>query len=126
MTREIVTVFRPLRFLALTGCLLFGALGASLPALAQAQITVAATSYGAQRDLDLELNKSIIVDLPAGVAEVIVSQPSVAAAIMRTRTKTIVQGIGVGDINMFFIDDAGPTNQVHSHRLLNEPSYVGK
>lgn len=125
MTREIVTVFRPLRFLALTGCLLFGALGASLPALGQAQITVAATSYGAQRDLDLELNKSIIVDLPAGVAEVIVSQPSVAAAIMRTRTRAIVQGIGGGDTNIFFIDDAGRTIQVLDLRVIKEPSQVG-
>lgn len=107
-----------------------GAVGALSLALtvsadAQAQITVASSSYGGQRNLDLELNKSMIIDLPAGVAEVIVSQPTVAAAIMRTRTRAIVQGIGGGDTNIFFIDDAGRTIQVLDLRVIKEPSQVG-
>jgi pilus assembly protein CpaC len=118
-------MFRPFRLLALAGCLSFSALMASVPALAQAQITVAASSYGAQRNLNLELNKSMIVDLPAGVAEVIVSQPNVAAAIMRTRTRAIVQGIGGGDTNIFFLDDAGRTIQILDLRVIKEPSQVG-
>ncbi|KRA95053.1 hypothetical protein ASD83_19730 [Devosia sp. Root685] len=100
-------------------------LGLALPAQAQSQITIASTAYGAQRNLDVELNKSIIVDLPAGVAEVVVSQPNVAAAIMRTRTRAIVQGIGGGNTNIFFIDDAGRTIQVLDLRVIKEPSQVG-
>ncbi|KQN76860.1 hypothetical protein ASE94_18180 [Devosia sp. Leaf64] len=100
-------------------------LAVAAPAVAQAQINVSSTAYGGQRDIDLELNKSMIVDLPAGVAEVIVSQPSVAAAIMRTRTRAIVQGIGGGDTNIFFIDDAGRTIQVLDLRVIKEPSQVG-
>ncbi|KKB76780.1 hypothetical protein VW35_18380 [Devosia soli] len=97
-----------------------------LPVAAQeAQVTVSASSYGGQRNMDIELNKSIIVDLPAGVAEVVVSQPTVAAAIMRTRTRAIVQGIGGGDTNIFFIDDAGRTIQVLDLRVIKEPSQVG-
>lgn len=95
------------------------------PAFAQAQIAVSSAAYGGQRNIDLELNKSMIVDLPAGVAEVIVSQPSVAAAIMRTRTRAIVQGIGGGNTNIFFIDDAGRTIQVLDLRVIKEPSQVG-
>lgn len=125
MTRRFETMFRPFRVLALAGCLSITALAASVPALAQAQITVAASSYGAQRKLNLELNKSMIVDLPAGVAEVIVSQPNVAAAIMRTRTRAIVQGIGGGDTNIFFLDDAGRTIQILDLRVIKEPSQVG-
>ncbi len=107
-----------------------GAVGAlslalTVSANAQAQISVASSSYGGQRNLDLELNKSMIVDLPAGVAEVIVSQPSVAAAIMRTRTRAIIQGIGGGDTNIFFIDDSGRTIQVLDLRVIKEPSQVG-
>ena len=93
--------------------------------MAQAQVTVSSAAYGGQRNLDLELNKSMIIDLPAGVAEVIVSQPSVAAAIMRTRTRAIVQGIGGGDTNIFFLDDAGRTIQVLDLRVIKEPSQVG-
>lgn len=117
--------FRPLRsavFLGLAGLIALDA----APALAQnAQISVAANSYGAQRQVDLELNKSTIVDLPAGVAEVIVSQPSVAAAIMRTRTRAIIQGVGGGNTNIFFLDDAGRTIQVLDLRVIEEPSQVG-
>ena len=119
------TALRPLRLLALAGTLSLTALGLALPAHAQSQITVASSAYGAQRNLDIELNKSIIVDLPAGVAEVVVSQPNVAAAIMRTRTRAIVQGIGGGNTNIFFIDDAGRTIQVLDLRVMKEPSQVG-
>lgn len=116
---------RPLRLLALAGTLSLATFGLALPAAAQSQITVASTAYGAQRNVDIELNKSIIVDLPAGVAEVVVSQPNVAAAIMRTRTRAIVQGIGGGNTNIFFIDDAGRTIQVLELRVIKEPSQVG-
>jgi pilus assembly protein CpaC len=125
MKRKQHIAFRPLRTMVAIGCLLIGAIGLAPSAYAQAQITVASSSYGGQRNLDLELNKSMIVDLPAGVAEVIVSQPGVAAAIMRTRTRAIVQGIGGGDTNIFFLDDAGRTIQVLDLRVIKEPSQVG-
>ncbi len=94
-------------------------------AQSQAQVTIAASAYGAVRKMDVELNKSMIVDLPAGVAEVIVSQPNVAAAIMRTRTRAIVQGITGGDTNIFFLDDNGRTIQVLDLRVIEQPSMVG-
>ena len=125
MTTTNKTAIRPLRLLALAGTLSLATLGLALPATAQSQITVASTAYGAQRTVDIELNKSIIVDLPAGVAEVVVSQPNVAAAIMRTRTRAIVQGISGGNTNIFFIDDAGRTIQVLDLRVIKEPSQVG-
>ncbi|MDB5622835.1 MAG: hypothetical protein JWR39_1398 [Devosia sp.] len=91
----------------------------------EAQLTISAAAYGAVRSTQVALNKSLIVDLPAGVAEVIVSQPSVAAAIMRTRTRAIVQGIGGGDTNIFFLDDQGRTISVLDIEVLEEPSMVG-
>ncbi len=107
---------------------LLGATAAVTPATAQAtpaQVTIAASAYGAVRSLDVELNKSVIVDLPAGVAEVIVSQPDVAAAIMRTRTRGIIQGVTGGNTNVFFLDDQGRTIQVLDLRVIEEPSQVG-
>lgn len=116
------------RTLALATVLSVLSLGAvsTLPATAQeSQITISSASYGAVRKMDLDLNKSIIVDLPAGVAEVVVSQPTVAAAIMRTRNRAIVQGIGGGDTNIFFIDDQGRTISILDIRVIKEPSQVG-
>lgn len=112
------------------GATLVGALLATaapgLPLVAQeAQIAIAAGAYGATRKVEVQLNKSMIVDLPAGVAEVIVSQPDLAAAIMRTRTRAIIQGVRGGDTNILFIDDAGRTIQVLDVRVMEEPSQVG-
>ncbi len=99
----------------------------AVPALAQdAQLTIASAAYGASRDVELELNKSMIVDLPAGVAEVIASQPSVAAAIMRSRTRAIVQGIQEGATNIIFLDDAGRTISVLNMRVVQPKLAVGE
>ena len=60
------------------------------------------SAYGITHHLELGLDKSVIVDLPGEVQEVIVSQPSVAGAIMRSKRRAIVQGVGSGGTNIFF------------------------
>lgn len=100
--------------------------GPALSAFAEeTQISVTAAAYGATRQIELNLNKSMIIDLPAGVAEVVVSQPAIAGAIMRTRTRAILQGMSGGNTNIFFLDDAGRTIQVFDVRVIGEPSQVG-
>lgn len=95
-------------------------------ALAQdTQITISPNAYGATRRVEVEINKTMLVDLPAGAAEVIVSQPNVAAAIMRTQSRAILQGITGGDTNVFFIDTQGRTIAVLDVKVIEEPSQVG-
>lgn len=103
--------------------LLSGTAALTAPAFAQTQISLA--NYGGTRSIELELNKSMVVDLPGGVAEVIVSQPSVASAIMRTRQRAVIQGIGGGDTNILFLDDRGSTIGVLDIKVIKEPSQVG-
>lgn len=93
---------------------------------AEAQIAISAGAYGAVRSVQVELNKSMIVDLPAGVAEVVVSQPSIAAAVMRSRTRAIVQGIAEGATNIIFIDDAGRTISILDVNIIQPPLEVGR
>ncbi|QQR38572.1 type II and III secretion system protein family protein [Devosia rhizoryzae] len=93
---------------------------------ADAQIAISAGAYGAVRSLEVELNKSMIVDLPAGVAEVVVSQPSIAAAVMRSRTRAIIQGIAEGATNIIFIDDAGRTMSILDVNIVQPPLEVGR
>ncbi len=119
------TFFRKAALATAMAALLAGAAPSAFAQTMDSQITISSASYGGSRNLNVELNKSMIVDLPAGVAEVIVSQPSVAAAIMRTRTRAIIQGITGGDTNIFFLDDAGRTIQVLDLRVIEEPSQVG-
>src|SRR5690606_37911379 len=102
MTMDIATAIKfaptPRRLLAAGLATLTLALCPAAPALAQAQaqMTIAANAYGAVRKVEVEMNKSMIVDLPAGVAVVVVSQPNIAAAIMRSRTRAIIQGLEEG------------------------------
>ncbi|HEV7346387.1 MAG TPA: type II and III secretion system protein family protein [Devosia sp.] len=89
-------------------------------------LTIAATAYGATRPVEIEVNKSMLIDLPAGVAEVIVSQPNLAAAIMRTRTRAILQGMAEGATNIFFLDDAGRTISVLNVTIVQPPFEAGR
>jgi pilus assembly protein CpaC len=91
----------------------------------ETHVTITPAAYGSTRAFEIEINKTALVDLPAGAAEVIVSQPSVAAAIMRTRTRAIIQGITGGDTNIFFLDDRGQTIAVLDVQVIEEPSQVG-
>ncbi|HHY49953.1 MAG TPA: type II and III secretion system protein family protein [Alphaproteobacteria bacterium] len=71
------------------------------------RLRIGANAYGSTQQLELATNKSLIVDLPAAVSEVVVSQPGVATAIMRSKRRAIVQGMGSGETNIFFLDAAG-------------------
>ena len=110
---------------ALVAVLGSAAIGVAPVAAQETQIAIASGSYGGSRGVKMETNKSMLVDLPAGVAEVIVSQPNVAAAIMRTRTRAILQGISSGATNIFFLDDAGRTIQVLNVEVMEGGSQVG-
>jgi pilus assembly protein CpaC len=78
------------------------AFAASSPHLRIAQGEIGRTQY-----VEIGVNKSIIVDLPVEAGEVIISQPSVANAIMRTKTRAVIQGMAAGETNIFFLDPSG-------------------
>lgn len=97
-----------------------------LPALADAStLRIATRDIGATQSLTIVLNKSIIVDLPVDVKEVIVSQPEIISAIVRTKQRVILQGLGSGDTNIFFLDASGRTISVLDVRVVKEISQVG-
>lgn len=70
-------------------------------------LRISPKSYGGTQLVEVGLNKSLIVDLPADVREVIVSQPGVAGAIMRSKRRAVIQGSSAGGTNIFFLDAAG-------------------
>jgi pilus assembly protein CpaC len=77
------------------------------PAEAQTYVRVTPASYGGSQKVTVAVNKSMLLDLPADAKEVIVSQPGVAAAIMRTKRRAIIQGTTGGSTNIFFLDEVG-------------------
>jgi len=82
-------------------------------------------SYGATQNIELEVNKSMIVDLPASVGEVVASQPNVATVVMRSKSRAIVQGVSGGDTNIFFLDQATRTITVLNLKVSQPRSDVG-
>jgi pilus assembly protein CpaC len=82
---------------------------AAQPAMANssAHLLIGHSEIGRTQHVQIGVNKSIIVDLPVEAGEVIVSQPGVANAIMRTRSRAVIQGISAGETNIFFLDSRG-------------------
>jgi pilus assembly protein CpaC len=111
---------------AVLGCL-FGLAPLSIPHAQGADtnhLRIGAKSYGGTYALDLGISKSLIIDLPAEVHEVIVSQPAVAGAIMRSKRRAIIQGVGPGDTNIFFLDAAGEAITVLELSVAAAPSNI--
>ena len=88
-------------------------------------LRVAASEIGANQYIGLAVNKSVIVDLPVDAAEVVVGQPSVAGAIMRSKRRAFIQGIAGGNTNIFFLDDRGNTISIVDIKVFVSRSEVG-
>jgi len=61
----------------------------------------------AARSIVLPLNKAAIVELPQAAADVLVSQPAVVDAVVRTPRRVYLLGLKVGQTNAFFFDANG-------------------
>jgi Flp pilus assembly secretin CpaC len=55
----------------------------------------------------LVVNKSVVVDLPVDVKDVLVGSPDVVTAIMRTNRRAYISGKASGQTNVFFFDKDG-------------------
>ena len=55
----------------------------------------------------LGLNKAAIIELPADAADVLVSNPAIVDAIVRTPRRIYILGLTVGQTNAFFFSDSG-------------------
>ncbi len=91
------------------GAIVMAMVGAVLPASqarATGMDTLAISSFGETRTLSLGINKSMVIELPADVRDVLVSNPEVADAVVRTARRVFVIGMGAGDTNIFLFDGA--------------------
>lgn len=123
-------LWQTVRFAAIAAVLggLLGLAPLGLDAARGAEATylrVSKGASGATQPVSLEINKSLIVDLPTNVGEVIVSQPGVATAVMRSKNRAIIMGAGAGDTNIFFLDPSGDTISVLDIEVFQPRSDVG-
>ena len=88
-----------------------GRVVAPLPALADQQhssyLRVGETGNGTGRQITLGLNKSMIIELPREVREVMVSNPDKMDAVLQTSTRAYLIGKAVGEANIIFVDKDG-------------------
>lgn len=70
-----------------------------------ASAVISAASVG-QR-ITLPLGKSAIIDLPVEARDVVVANPEVADAVMRTSRRGFLLGVKTGETNVFFLDASG-------------------
>jgi len=59
------------------------------------------------KSITLPLNKAAIIDLPSAAADVLVSQPSIVDAVVRSPRRVYLLGMEVGETNAFFFDRSG-------------------
>lgn len=59
------------------------------------------------RSIVLGLNKAAIVELPVAARDVLVSNPAIVDAVVRSTTRTYLIALAVGQTNAFFFNDKG-------------------
>jgi len=70
-------------------------------------INVAGSKKASVRRITLGLNKSVIVRLPRPTRDVLVSNPDIVDAVVRTPELTYLIARAVGETNVFYFDNAG-------------------
>lgn len=86
--------------------LLMGVVSPSALAQRAAQVD-AGGATAVSKSIVLPLNKAAIVDLPSAAADVLVSQPTVVDAVIRSPRRVYLLGLTVGQANAFFFDEQG-------------------
>ena len=59
------------------------------------------------RSVKVGLNKSLVIDLPRDARDILVSNPVIADAVIRTPRRSYVTGVAVGQSNVIIFDQAG-------------------
>ncbi len=95
------------------GLLAFASSFATMVGVVAPTMTAIATDYpapaaqGATRFLPLGVGKSVVIDLPRDVKDVLVADPTIANAVVRSAQRAYIIGVKVGQTNVFFFDADG-------------------
>ncbi len=99
-------IVRALSFSAVTALTLNSA---STPVVASDYATMPVVAGGQMkaRFLALGIGKSIVVDLPSDIKDVLVADPKIANAVVRSAQRAYIIGAAVGQTNIVFFDSTG-------------------
>jgi pilus assembly protein CpaC len=99
-----------IRTAALVALIASAALAVTAPAIgADARISVikVAASEATSRFIPLGVGKSVAIDLPADIKDVLVADPKIANAVIRSSRRVYMIGVKVGQTSIFFFDAEG-------------------
>ncbi len=83
-----------------------------------AYVRLAAGDMLDDRPVYLGINKSVVIDLPRPAGDVLVSNPQIADAVLRTSTRLYLIGVQLGQASVFLFDSAG--TQIASFNIYVE------
>jgi pilus assembly protein CpaC len=97
---------------AALAALMLGAISAPAPSAMAADargtpVIQVAASEGTSRFVPLGIGKSVAIDLPRDIKDVLVADPKVANAVIRSSRRVYMIGVTVGQTNIFFFDADG-------------------
>jgi len=100
------------RTAAMGALIVFGGLAPTAPATpaetaARAPVIQVAASEATSRAIVLGIGKSVAIDLPSDIKDVLVADPKVANAVVRSSRRAYMIGVTVGQTNIFFFDADG-------------------
>ena len=100
-------IVRALSFSAVAALTLNPALTPVVAGDYRAAAPVAADGQMNARSLSLGIGKSIVIDLPRDIKDVLVADPKIANAVVRSAQRAYIIGAAVGQTNIVFFDSAG-------------------
>jgi len=98
---------RALSFSAVAALILNPALTPVVASDYRAPAPVAADGQMNARFLALGIGKSVVIDLPRDIKDVLVADPKIANAVVRSSQRAYIIGAAVGQTNIVFFDSAG-------------------
>lgn len=90
----------------LVALIIFGSAMQILPATAGSSMRLQAANANG-RHISLGLNKSIVIETPREVRDVLVSNPAIADAVVRSARRVYLIGMSVGQANVILFDGQG-------------------
>lgn len=78
-----------------------------LPVDAGVPVIQVVGSEESSRFVPLGIGKSVVLDLPRDIKDVLVADPTIANAVVRSSRRAYIIGVKVGQTNMFFFDAEG-------------------
>jgi len=100
-------IVRALSFSAVAALTLNPALTPVVASDYRAVAPVAADGQMNARFLALGIGKSVVIDLPRDIKDVLVADPKIANAVVRSAQRAYIIGVAVGQTNIVFFDSAG-------------------